>query len=87
MARVDAVDAQHVALHGKTEYLLIAEFVDEHGFQEARIDDVQGVERLADGVHALARLELHVLEQQFIGGDGAGAGDMQQVAHLLQVRP
>ena len=87
MARVDAVDAQHVALHGKTQYLFIAEFIDEHGFQEAGIDDVQGVERLADGVHALARLELHVLEQQFIGGDGAGAGDMQQVAYLLQVRP
>ena len=72
---------------GKTEYLLIAEFIDEHGFQEARIDDVQGVEGLADGVHALARLELHVLEQQFVGRDGAGTGDMQQVAHLLQVRP
>ena len=87
MARMDAIHAQHVALHGEAEDLLIAEFIDEDGFQEARVDDVQRVEGLADRVHALPRLELHVLEQQLVGGDGAGAGDMQQVAYFLQVRP
>jgi hypothetical protein len=69
---VDAVDAEHVALHREAQHLLVAELVDQHGFEEAGIDDVQRVERLADGVDALAGLELHVLEQQFFGGDRAG---------------
>jgi hypothetical protein len=44
LAGVDAVHAQHVALHGEAQHLFVAVFVDEHGFEEAGVDDVQGVE-------------------------------------------
>ena len=87
MAGVDAIDAKHVALHREAQHLLVAEFVDQHGFQEAGVDDVQGVERLADGVDALAGFELHVLEQQFLVRDRHRRRNVQQIAHFLEVGP
>ena len=76
MARVNAVDAEHVALHREAEHLFVAELVDQHGFQETGVDDVQGVERLANRVHALSGLELYVLEQQFLGVHRDGGRDV-----------
>jgi hypothetical protein len=51
------------------------------------MDDVKGIERLSDGMDALAGLELHVLEQEFFIGNGGCGGDAQQVAQFFQVGP
>ena len=63
-ACMDAVHSEHVALHREAQYLLVAEFVDQHRLEKTGVDDIEHVERLPDGMDALPRLELHMLEHQ-----------------------
>jgi hypothetical protein len=82
---VDSIYAEQVSFHGKAEDLFVAEFIDQDRFQKARMDDVQSVERLADGVDALSGFELYVLEQELFIRIGGCGGYAQYFAQFLQV--
>ncbi len=43
-----------------------ADIVDQNGFDETGVYDIQHVEWLADSVDSLSRFDLHVLEQKFL---------------------
>ena len=84
---VDAIDAEQIAFHWETQYLLVAEFIDQYGLEETGVNNKQGVERLADGVNTLASLELNVLEKKFFIVDRWCDGDPQKFAKFFEVGP
>ena len=58
-ARVDAIDTDNTAAHGKTEHLLTRAVIDGERFQEAQADDGEGMKWLTDFKQALAALEVY----------------------------
>src|SRR3954470_20622397 len=87
MLVVDPIDTEQIALHREGQHLLIARLIYHHGLQEARVDDVKHVERLADRMDTLAALELDMLESEVRLEGGPWAVDAQKIANLCQVGP
>lgn len=81
---MNTVDADNVTLHGKAQHLFAARFVDHYGFQESGINDIQHIERLADRVNPLPRLELHMLKKSFrIDIERTVKRNAEQIAYLV----